>query len=141
MLFVSLPLGVWLGVEWDDVSRGKHSGDHEGVHYFTCRSEPTFSNKQLRILCDVYSLITLISREGSGSFVRPKKISLGCTFIEAVQEVHTCMVYFVHSDYIMLKLWASLYMCAILPVHKCLYFLFSNGAPPSNCKCFFVGTL
>jgi len=28
--------GVWLGVEWDDPSRGKHSGDHDGVHYFTC---------------------------------------------------------------------------------------------------------
>ena len=35
--FLSLPIsGVWLGVEWDDPSRGKHSGDHDGVHYFTC---------------------------------------------------------------------------------------------------------
>ena len=29
--------GVWLGVEWDDASRGKHSGTHNGVCYFTCR--------------------------------------------------------------------------------------------------------
>ena len=29
--------GVWLGVEWDLSSRGKHSGDHEGIQYFTCR--------------------------------------------------------------------------------------------------------
>ena len=35
-MFVIL-LGVWLGVEWDDTSRGKHSGDHQGVHYFSCR--------------------------------------------------------------------------------------------------------
>lgn len=28
--------GQWLGVEWDDPLRGKHSGTHEGVEYFTC---------------------------------------------------------------------------------------------------------
>jgi dynactin complex subunit len=29
--------GDWLGVEWDDVSRGKHSGEKDGKSYFTCR--------------------------------------------------------------------------------------------------------
>ena len=28
--------GEWLGVEWDDPSRGKHDGTHDGVQYFTC---------------------------------------------------------------------------------------------------------
>lgn len=28
--------GLWLGVEWDDPSRGKHDGQHKGVRYFTC---------------------------------------------------------------------------------------------------------
>lgn len=28
--------GEWLGVEWDDPTRGKHSGTHEGVEYFNC---------------------------------------------------------------------------------------------------------
>jgi hypothetical protein len=28
--------GEWLGVEWDDSARGKHSGEHDGVRYFTC---------------------------------------------------------------------------------------------------------
>ncbi|KAI9670526.1 MAG: hypothetical protein M1831_005746 [Alyxoria varia] len=28
--------GDWLGVEWDDPSRGKHSGNHHGIEYFTC---------------------------------------------------------------------------------------------------------
>lgn len=28
--------GLWLGVEWDDPSRGKHSGEHQGTRYFTC---------------------------------------------------------------------------------------------------------
>ncbi|TLS24449.1 hypothetical protein PpBr36_08771 [Pyricularia pennisetigena] len=30
--------GTWLGVEWDDPSRGKHDGCHKGVRYFTCLS-------------------------------------------------------------------------------------------------------
>lgn len=31
--------GIWFGVEWDDPSRGKHGGVHEGtgVRYFSCR--------------------------------------------------------------------------------------------------------
>lgn len=28
--------GAWLGVEWDDQTRGKHDGSHKGVRYFTC---------------------------------------------------------------------------------------------------------
>ncbi|KAF7184021.1 hypothetical protein CNMCM7691_004511 [Aspergillus felis] len=43
--------GDWLGVEWDDPTRGKHSGEHNGVRYFTCRRKhPT-----------------------AGSFVRPSR--------------------------------------------------------------------
>ena len=29
--------GEWLGVEWDDASRGKHCGEHVGVKYFECK--------------------------------------------------------------------------------------------------------
>ncbi|KAL7415269.1 hypothetical protein BDY24DRAFT_439705 [Mrakia frigida] len=29
--------GEWMGVEWDDPSRGKHNGEKEGVRYFDCR--------------------------------------------------------------------------------------------------------
>lgn len=28
--------GQWLGVEWDDPTRGKHSGHHNGLRYFGC---------------------------------------------------------------------------------------------------------
>ncbi|KAH7095382.1 hypothetical protein FB567DRAFT_29142 [Paraphoma chrysanthemicola] len=28
--------GEWLGVEWDDPTRGKHAGEHQGTKYFTC---------------------------------------------------------------------------------------------------------
>ncbi|KAI8391617.1 uncharacterized protein BYT42DRAFT_201605 [Radiomyces spectabilis] len=54
--------GVWLGVEWDDASRGKHDGSHQGIRYFHC------------------------SVPGSGSFIRyhPEKVRLGCTFMEAL---------------------------------------------------------
>ncbi|KAK3300088.1 uncharacterized protein B0H64DRAFT_6902 [Chaetomium fimeti] len=31
--------GSWLGVEWDDPSRGKHDGQHKGVRYFSCLSQ------------------------------------------------------------------------------------------------------
>jgi len=26
----------WLGVEWDEASRGKHSGEYAGIQYFNC---------------------------------------------------------------------------------------------------------
>lgn len=32
--------GDWLGVEWDNPTRGKHSGEHNGVRYFTCIFKP-----------------------------------------------------------------------------------------------------
>ncbi|KAL2794756.1 hypothetical protein BJX66DRAFT_303101 [Aspergillus keveii] len=57
--------GEWLGVEWDDPTRGKHSGQHQGTRYFTClRNHPT-----------------------AGSFVRPSRPTdspLG--FVEALRE-------------------------------------------------------
>lgn len=28
--------GEWLGVEWDDPTRGKHAGEHAGTQYFQC---------------------------------------------------------------------------------------------------------
>ncbi|KAH7023121.1 hypothetical protein EDB80DRAFT_878620 [Ilyonectria destructans] len=31
--------GTWLGVEWDDATRGKHDGCHKGVRYFSCISK------------------------------------------------------------------------------------------------------
>lgn len=29
--------GKWLGVEWDDPTRGKHSGEYQGTKYFECK--------------------------------------------------------------------------------------------------------
>ncbi|PWY95042.1 putative tubulin-specific chaperone [Aspergillus sclerotioniger CBS 115572] len=57
--------GEWLGVEWDDPTRGKHSGEHRGVRYFTCKSKhPT-----------------------AGSFVRPSRpADKPRGFLEALRE-------------------------------------------------------
>ncbi|KAL4958460.1 hypothetical protein BDW69DRAFT_47459 [Aspergillus filifer] len=57
--------GEWLGVEWDDPTRGKHSGQHQGVTYFTClRNHPT-----------------------AGSFVRPSRpADKPRGFLEALRE-------------------------------------------------------
>ncbi|BCR95853.1 putative tubulin-specific chaperone [Aspergillus luchuensis] len=57
--------GDWLGVEWDDPTRGKHSGEHRGVRYFTCKSK----------------------HSTAGSFVRPSRpADKPRGFIEALRE-------------------------------------------------------
>jgi hypothetical protein len=33
--------GSWLGVEWDDTSRGKHNGTHQGQRTFSCITKST----------------------------------------------------------------------------------------------------
>jgi hypothetical protein len=55
---------LWLGVEYDDPSRGKHSGTYEGARVFSTR------------------------REGAGAFVRykPGVLLRGKTFVQAVEE-------------------------------------------------------
>ncbi|KAK2853269.1 hypothetical protein FQN49_005236 [Arthroderma sp. PD_2] len=57
--------GEWLGVEWDEPERGKHSGAHQGVRYFQCKSkEPT-----------------------AGSFIRPGRPSdRPLSFLEGAHE-------------------------------------------------------
>lgn len=57
---------IWYGVEWDNASRGKHDGscaDPSGVlhKYFECAP-------------------------GSGSFIKPAKVTYGRSFIEALRD-------------------------------------------------------
>ncbi|VVD00521.1 unnamed protein product, partial [Leptidea sinapis] len=56
--------GIWYGVEWDNISRGKHDGCVDGIQYFK-----TINN-------------------GAGSFVRPSKISPMKTTSEAIQQCY-----------------------------------------------------
>ena len=57
--------GIWVGVEWDDASRGKHNGIYKGKNYFKCLGDRT-----------------------SGSFVRQNKLlpvaDLGVALTEAL---------------------------------------------------------
>ncbi|OAD56160.1 Tubulin-specific chaperone E [Eufriesea mexicana] len=53
--------GLWLGIDWDDPTRGKHNGTYEGVKYFKARY-PT-----------------------SGSFIRPGKAKFGISCPEAIK--------------------------------------------------------
>lgn len=55
-------VGDWVGVEWDDASRGKHDGTIDGKQYFKCCSgSPT-----------------------AGSFVRATKVSRGNSLVDAL---------------------------------------------------------
>ncbi|KAF3015559.1 hypothetical protein E8E14_005671 [Neopestalotiopsis sp. 37M] len=60
--------GSWIGVEWDDATRGKHDGSHKGTRYFSCRSKsPT-----------------------AASFVRPtRSAERPQSFIAALQDKYT----------------------------------------------------
>lgn len=73
--------GTWLGVEWDDASRGKHDGSHEGKQYFTTRSDSASPVLKLK-------LISLFNcrKKNAGSFVRVNKLSPPMTFCEALRE-------------------------------------------------------
>ncbi|KAG6804431.1 tubulin-specific chaperone E isoform X2 [Apis mellifera caucasica] len=53
--------GLWLGIDWDDPTRGKHNGTYEGIKYFKARY-PT-----------------------SGSFIRPGKARFGISCPEAIK--------------------------------------------------------
>ncbi|SMR43400.1 unnamed protein product [Zymoseptoria tritici ST99CH_1E4] len=62
---VSDKAGEWVGVEWDDTTRGKHNGTHQGVNHFECRS----------------------SSPTAGSFLRPKQPwDPSRTFLQALRE-------------------------------------------------------
>lgn len=58
--------GDWVGLEWDDICRGKHDGSHDGRRYFECNRG-----------------------RSSGSFVRLSKfvkaVEFGSSLIQAVQ--------------------------------------------------------
>lgn len=53
--------GMWLGIEWDNPSRGKHSGCYNDVTYFNTRTPD------------------------AGSFIRIKKAEAGISCLEALQ--------------------------------------------------------
>ena len=72
----------WIGVEWDDPSRGKHSGEHEGVRYFNCELEFPDSVRSL-----VDPIKGLSQSPKAASFIRPSRPSdPEQSFVDAVQQ-------------------------------------------------------
>ncbi|KAF5288067.1 hypothetical protein FQR65_LT12117 [Abscondita terminalis] len=53
-------INTWLGVEWDDCTRGKHNGTLNGISYFTARGDK------------------------SASFIRPDKVHIGRSVVKAI---------------------------------------------------------
>lgn len=75
-------IGPWLGVEWDDPTRGKHDGQYKGTRYFECK----YAIHQ--VFC--FSTDTYIGRlksPTSASFIRPTRQDDGKTdFLHALHE-------------------------------------------------------
>jgi hypothetical protein len=58
---VAQQAGTWIGLEWDDASRGKHDGSTGGVKYFSC-----------------------VGGQSAGSFVRAEKVNFGSSLAKAL---------------------------------------------------------
>lgn len=79
--------GDWLGVEWDNPTRGKHSGEHKGVRYFTCIVFYSFSSLFELYVGRLLILIGLSKHPKAGSFVRPSRpADKPRGFLEALRE-------------------------------------------------------
>ena len=71
--------GQWLGVEWDDPTRGIHSGGREGKSYFSCKCHHP------NVLAELNDHLGQI--EGAGSFLRGgRTFEKPFAFLEAVQQ-------------------------------------------------------
>jgi tubulin-specific chaperone E len=71
--------GAWLGVEWDDPSRGKHSGAKDGKQYFECRCVSVATT-------EVVFIVLSFSIPKAGSFIRPPgPICYGISFLQALR--------------------------------------------------------
>lgn len=83
--------GKWVGVEWDNISEGKHDGAINGVRYFQAQSS------------------------SSASFLRPHKLSCGISLLQALQlryrststkeeeGIFICMQHFINLLYFLLN--------------------------------------
>jgi hypothetical protein len=73
----------WLGVEWDDPTRGKHDGEHKGIRYFSCGCIYLVSKPVLMLML----MLGRSKSKTSASFVRPTRVADATrSFVEAVHQ-------------------------------------------------------
>lgn len=53
---------IWIGIEWDDTSRGKHNGSVDNIQYFTCKGNLN-----------------------SGSLIKLNKVNIGISLVESAK--------------------------------------------------------
>ena len=70
---------IWLGVEWDDASRGKHSGYHLGKSYFKTRTEGAASFLKWKVQDRSKAL------RGTGTGQEGEMLWRGRTLLEAIK--------------------------------------------------------
>ncbi|CAK7563458.1 MAG: hypothetical protein SEPTF4163_001327 [Sporothrix epigloea] len=84
--------GLWLGVEWDDATRGKHDGVHKGVRYFTCRSR-TRPPPVVLVGGAPHPALAAPPPSTPASFVRPTRpYDTPRSFLEAVRQKYASEV-------------------------------------------------
>lgn len=77
--------GEWLGVEWDTLEKGKHSGEYQGKKYFECQ----YLNK-LNSKLGCANIIFIGKLPGAGSFIRPsRETNPQLSFIEGLKRKYT----------------------------------------------------
>ena len=84
--------GVWVGIEWDNPSRGRHDGEVQGKRYFRCSVEG----------------------ENSASFVRPQKLQHGVTLYDALMEQYTVTRGDYKGAHLSAKDWRCMVKCFCL---------------------------
>lgn len=60
---------IWIGVEWDEKEKGKHNGTVEGFCYFQ-------------------------TQDTRGSLLRPEKLNLGISFLQALNQKYNPSISF-----------------------------------------------
>eukprot|EP00842_Homolaphlyctis_polyrhiza_P001023 jgi/Hompol1/1921/HPOL_002842-RA len=69
--------GEWVGLEWDDVSRGRHSGEYKGRSYFTTSVPGAGTFISMPKFAAVVAAAEAAAKGGINSM-------LGCSFVEAL---------------------------------------------------------
>ena len=101
--------GAWLGVEWDDASRGKHDGTHEGIRYFSPQStSPTscsfLRHNKVNFGVDLFKGVNLrygkVEGETAGvgqDYIDDLQKEIGARFVQV-----TCQHIILHTYYVRL---------------------------------------